>query len=135
MKLFVYEFASSVVWEELPTSIRREGRAMFDAVCADAAASSLVGLDQVIAFESVPPAQERSLLEQAAREADWSLIIAPEFDGLLEQRLGWALEAGGRLLGPGLAAVRLTTDKYVLAQHWQQQGIPTPLTWLDEAAP
>lgn len=131
MKLFVYEFASSVARDDLPTSIRREGRAMFEALQADARASSLVGPDGVLSFEQVPTAQERQRIQDAAAAADYSLIVAPEYDGLLLQRLEWVLAAGGRLVCPGPAAVRLTADKWQMYQHWRERGVPTPATWLD----
>jgi predicted ATP-grasp superfamily ATP-dependent carboligase len=35
-------------------------------------------------------------------------------------------EAGGRLLGPSAAAVRLTGDKLLLARHLIRRGVPTP---------
>jgi len=135
VKLFIYEYASSVAWEELPASIRREGRAMFEALLADARASSLVGPDGVLSFTQIPVAQERQRLQAAAAAADYSLIVAPEFDGLLLQRLEWALQAGGRLLCPGPAAVQLTADKWLMYQHWRARGVPTPATWLDGMPP
>jgi predicted ATP-grasp superfamily ATP-dependent carboligase len=61
-----------------------------------------------------------------ARAADFTLVIAPEFDGLLEQRCRWVEEEGGRLLGPSSTAVRLTADKLTLACHLHEHGISTP---------
>src|SRR5262245_49090975 len=45
------------------------------------------------------PAEEARAFREQARNADVSLVIAPEFDGLLEQRCRRVEEAGGRLLG------------------------------------
>jgi predicted ATP-grasp superfamily ATP-dependent carboligase len=69
-------------------------------------------------------------VEAAFRElagaADFTLVIAPEFDGILETCCRWAEEAGGRLLGPGTAAVRNTADKLQLADRLHGRGVPTP---------
>jgi predicted ATP-grasp superfamily ATP-dependent carboligase len=135
VKLFIYEYATSVAREDIPNAIRREGRAMFEAAVADAGASTLVGPETTLFFTDLPPAAERARLQALAAAADFALIVAPEFDGLLLQRLEWVLEAGGRLLGPGPLAVRLTGDKWQMYQHWRQRGVPTPLTWLDEMTP
>lgn len=69
---------------------------------------------------------EEQTFHALAAAADFSLVIAPEFDGILEQRCRWVEEEGGRLLGPSSAAIRLTADKLTLACHWQAHGIPTP---------
>jgi hypothetical protein len=61
-----------------------------------------------------------------AAAADWSLVIAPEFDDILLQRCRWVEEEGGRLLGPSSEAARLTADKLTLARHWMERGIATP---------
>ncbi len=69
---------------------------------------------------------ERSLFRELAAGADWSLVIAPEFDGILARRCRWVLEAGGRLLGPSPEAVERTADKLALASILARQGVPTP---------
>jgi predicted ATP-grasp superfamily ATP-dependent carboligase len=69
---------------------------------------------------------ERSHFHELAGAADFTLVIAPEFDDLLAMRCRWVEEAGGRLLGPSPAAVRGTADKLALGSHLLGQGIPTP---------
>lgn len=69
---------------------------------------------------------EEQTFRALAADADFSLIIAPEFDGILEQRCRWVEEERGCLLGPSSAAIRLTADKLTLFCHWQTHGIPTP---------
>jgi predicted ATP-grasp superfamily ATP-dependent carboligase len=69
---------------------------------------------------------EQPLFGDLARRADFTLVIAPEFDHLLETRCRWVVEVGGRLLNPSVEAVRLAADKWALARHWQSCGIPTP---------
>ena len=68
------------------------------------------------------------LFRRLARTADFTLVIAPEFDGILECRCRWALDEGSRLLGPSPDAVQLTADKLSLAAHLIRHGVPTPAT-------
>jgi len=73
---------------------------------------------------------EASLYRSRSSEADFTLVIAPEFNDLLYNRCRWTEEVGGRLLGPSAAAVRVAGDKLRLAERFQQHGIPTPVTRL-----
>jgi tyramine---L-glutamate ligase len=85
-------------------------------------------------------AEVRTLLGQADREeiafhqlADWcdyALIIAPEFDRILETRCRWAIECGATLLGPSPDVVALCADKLALAEVWERVGVSTPPTKL-----
>ena len=68
---------------------------------------------------------ERERLESASRQADWTVVIAPEFDGLLATRCDWVRSAG-RLLGPAAAAIELAADKVALGERWLAAGVPTP---------
>ena len=65
-------------------------------------------------------------LRRLAAEADYTLMIAPEIDGILETRCRWVEEAGGRLLGPSSAAVKIAADKWRLGELWRQRRVPTP---------
>jgi len=38
------------------------------------------------------------------------------------------LALGGQLLGPSLDAIKLTSDKLALSQHWREHGVRTPAT-------
>jgi len=124
MRLFLYEYAcaqpASVL---LPVSVRREGQAMFEAVLEDA--RKLAPRLEVITL----PTQDYY------SQADYALIIAPEFDGILERLAREALAAGCRLLGPLPEAIRLTADKWELYQFWKRRGVPTPVTWLHDQLP
>jgi predicted ATP-grasp superfamily ATP-dependent carboligase len=128
MRVFVYEYCCAVA-RRLPASLRREGQAMRDAVAADLGRCpnvAVVMLPNGLASE----AEEESIVRRHARSADWSLVIAPESDGLLLRRCRWVEEEGGRLLGPDSSAVWLTGDKLELAQHWSKRSVPTPATAL-----
>lgn len=74
------------------------------------------------------PGHEARAFRALAEESDCSLLIAPETDGLLEERCRWAAEAGCAILGPDEEAVRLTGDKLALARHLADHSVPTPPT-------
>jgi predicted ATP-grasp superfamily ATP-dependent carboligase len=82
------------------------------------------------AFRSVDSDTEERLFRELAAKADFTLVIAPEFDDILAQRCQWVEESGGRLLGPSLPAIRLTADKYALGQYLHSRQLPTPESWL-----
>ena len=70
---------------------------------------------------------EELAFRRLVRWADFTLIIAPEFDDLLLSRCRWAEEQNGRLLGPFSPAVALTSDKWALAEHLRARRVPTPM--------
>ena len=70
--------------------------------------------------------QERDTLSALAGAADWSVIIAPEFDGHLLDRCQWVEGAGGRLLGPGSPTVALASNKQKTAEHLAARGVRVP---------
>jgi predicted ATP-grasp superfamily ATP-dependent carboligase len=80
---------------------------------------------------------EESSFKRLAAGADFTLVIAPEFNDLLLERCQWVLEAGGRVLGPAPAAVALTADKLALAHCLHERSIATPptITLADLGAP
>jgi predicted ATP-grasp superfamily ATP-dependent carboligase len=142
MRVFVYEYlCSGASVGASAASLHAEGWAMLSAILEDFARISGVEtvtlLDPrlssalptwpagVIAHYLDSGSAERTFRALAA-SADWSLVIAPEFDDILAERCRWTEEAGGQLLGPSSAAVRLTADKLTLARHWLAHGIPTP---------
>jgi tyramine---L-glutamate ligase len=128
MRLFLYEYATAQAsGVELPASVRREGRAMFAALREDAAA--LAGVEVV----TLKPGEgEAERFREAARRADYALIVAPEFDGILETRCRWVEETACRLLGPSSEGVRWTADKWALQDLWRRAGVATPATWRGE---
>jgi predicted ATP-grasp superfamily ATP-dependent carboligase len=146
MRVFVYEYlCGGERTGPGAASLRAEGWAMLAAVledfsrCPGVQVVTLVNssLLRVVARGRPPtsftasaarPGEEEPAFRTLARTADFSLIIAPEFDGLLAERCRWVEEEGGRLLGPSAAAVRLTGDKLLLARHLDGRGIPTPPT-------
>ncbi len=122
----------------LSLSLRREGRAMLAAVLADLVALpdvepiTLLGPDEAafapdIRVVRCPDcAAESPLFRQLAAAADWTLVIAPEFAGLLLERCRRVEAAGGRLLGSAPAAIAATSDKLTLAAALAARAVPTP---------
>jgi tyramine---L-glutamate ligase len=127
--IFVYEHLTACEGARddgespLAPSLLAEGRAMRDAVCADF--ERLAGMR----IRTLDTDSEAAFRKEAAA-ADYALVIAPEFDGILEERCRWVEESGSELLGPTPAAVRLTADKLRLARHLRATGVPTPECWL-----
>ncbi len=134
-RLFVYEYTCALGLGG--ASLRTEGAAMLAAVLHDCAAlpgleattllHSDLELPERVTVRRISPATEESAFRAAARAADFTLVIAPEFDDLLETRCRWVEEENGHLLGPSSAAVRLTGDKQDLAEHLCRAGVPTPV--------
>jgi predicted ATP-grasp superfamily ATP-dependent carboligase len=143
MRVFVYEYlCSGALAGSTGTSLHTEGWAMLSAVLEDFGRCPDVEIVTLLDSRLAPPpgtwpsnivhhplrsgTEERTFRAHAAA-ADYSLVIAPEFDDILAQRCRWVEEEGGRLLGPSSAAVRLTSDKLTLACHWRAHGVPTPV--------
>jgi predicted ATP-grasp superfamily ATP-dependent carboligase len=120
MRVFVYEHTCALVADSAAASLRAEGRAMLFAVLADF--RRVPGVEAV----TLPAGSGREAFCDLARSAAYSLVIAPEFDGILAERCRWVEEAGGRLLGPSSAAVRVTADKLLTGRHLRAAGVPTP---------
>jgi predicted ATP-grasp superfamily ATP-dependent carboligase len=139
MRVFVYEYTcSSGFLARAPSrSLQAEGWAMLSALLGDLrrvpGIETLTLLHEHCAFPGgggvyrrVRTEEEATVFRDLARWADYTLIIAPEFDDLLATRSRWVEEVGGRLLGSSPAAVDLTGDKLALSRHLRTHGIPTP---------
>jgi tyramine---L-glutamate ligase len=120
MRIVVYEYTCARAGAALGESLHCEGRAMLAAVLDD------FHLIPGIEATTPPLGGDCEALREAARTSDYVLLIAPEFDGLLAERCYWVEQAGGHLLGPSSAAVRLTADKLRLSRRLRAAGIPTP---------
>lgn len=119
----------------------REGWAMLRAILSDLTAipgtTAVTTLDRrlsSLAGSVAPPVLvhlcDESLSEQAAFDcqvavSDVTLVIAPETDGILAQRVQRVLQLGGRSLNCGPPAIQLCGDKLRLAEYLLAHGIPT----------
>ena len=108
---------------------------MRSAVLADFA--SCPGVEVMTIPDGLPIDEEAALFRRLGGTCDWTLLIAPESAGILFDRCRVVEEAGGRLLGPDSAAVRLTGDKQELERHLANHGVPTPPCelWRDGGSP
>lgn len=75
------------------------------------------------------PEEEIELLAELAAWSDATLLIAPEFDGILTHRALLVEGVGGRLCGSSPLAITNCTDKLELANHLQQSGLATIPTY------
>jgi predicted ATP-grasp superfamily ATP-dependent carboligase len=141
MRIFLYEFFCANL--SGAPSLQAEGGAMLAAVVADFA--SCPGVEPVTfldpRFLSLAAGWPGNVRVEApewerpgdpfgalAAAADFSLVIAPECDGILAAHCRRVEESGGRLLGPSPSAVGCTTDKLELSQRFLDLGVPTPPT-------
>src|SRR5690242_2360358 len=129
MRVFVSEYVTGGGWPEgVPAgSLAAEGRAMLCAAVEDLA--RITGVEVETTWDRrLGPAPfagarlhcvesrdaEGRLFRTLAAECDATLVIGPEFDGILHDRCRFAEEAGGRLLGPSSSAVKICADKLML---------------------
>ena len=138
MRVLLYEWCSSGGLVGDDPAIAREGRMMLAALAADAAKEP--GLDvTVLADETrpidlpararrlaVPPGGDRAALVAAASQADWTLIVAPESDGILQDRVRAVRAAGGRVLAPADSVIGTAADKQATLDALAARGVPVP---------
>lgn len=138
MRFFLYEYLCSGAAGPAAATLRAEGWAMLSALLEDfgrlrgATVETLLdrGLHapaDVVVHEAAAGGDEATFRKLAA-EADGTLVVAPESDGVLSQRLRWVEESGGRSLGSTPAAAALAGDKLILAPLLMAAGVPTPPT-------
>ncbi len=77
-------------------------------------------------FRRIKSQEEEAVFRELAGQADFTLVIAPEFKDILATRCRWVEEANGRLLGPSSAAVHLTGDKLAFGWYLHEHHISTP---------
>jgi predicted ATP-grasp superfamily ATP-dependent carboligase len=146
VRIFVHEFITGGGWfsqaggaaQPPPESLVREGRAMLLAIMDDFVAAG-AEVDTLLDARQPPLArprvtihpiesadQERQAIARLAHETDWTVLIAPEFDGHLLARARAAEQAGGRLLGPSPALVALAADKHATSEYLGRRGVRVP---------
>lgn len=149
MRLLIYEWCCSgglsgadrtaVIGDAAdPASLAREGRAMLEALAADAVRDGgieVVALvDAAIAIDlppgvcrvNVAAGSECAVLVDAARRADAVIVVAPETAGVLVARVAAVRAAGGRALSPSDAFLRLAADKQATVNALAAAGVPVP---------
>ena len=137
MRLLLYEWCCSGGLHGGDVCLAAEGRMMLEALAADAAEADLeVTVLQATAAPldlpsrahriEVEPGHDRGPLAAAARAADWTIIVAPESDGILLDRARVVRQAGGRLLAPADHVIELAADKQATIDRLAGRGIPVP---------
>src|SRR5260370_5139949 len=123
MRVFVGECCWAAC-PDVPESLRREGQAMLSAVVSDLARCADV--DAVTMPEKLSAADEANTFRRLCRSCDWTLVIAPESDGILLDRCRIVEAEGRRLLGPDSVPVALARPKLQLARHLHDRGVESP---------
>ena len=144
VRVFVSEFVcgGGLEGSSLPDSLLREGRAMLWAVVDDllqvAGCQVVTTLDRRLAHEAqdrrtsrcqiaivTSVDEEQRLFEESAASSDAVLVIAPETDGLLADRVRRVLTLGVTTLNCSPEAIELCGDKLRLARHCEDRGLAT----------
>ncbi len=146
VRLFVFEHLTGggryldESGELVTPSLMSEGRAIIEALSEDLAA--IPGVEVCLARDTSLPAhwlrrvpsrpvssrdELHQVFDRQAAESDWSLVVAPEWDGLLVGYCQRVLQVGGTLLGPPPEWVALASDKQVTADVLRVAGAPSPL--------
>ena len=157
MRVFVSEFicGGGLSGEPLPDSLQREGRAMLWAVVEDLLqipdCCVSTTLDARLTPEVRLPessrcrievvsnaAAEQHLFHELVADSDAVLVIAPETDGQLAERVRRVLSFGAKSLNCSPEAIELCGDKLRLARHFESHSLPTVPTeiidWTREPA-
>jgi predicted ATP-grasp superfamily ATP-dependent carboligase len=143
MNMFVFEHLCSgcAADDDLSPELTPMGLAMLTAIMADFQALGVhvsTMLDHRISVDMAPAAvtrvnsvaHGRSVFETLSAQADYSLIIAPESDGLLESWINNLQARSCRTLNSSLQATHLCADKFNLSFVLEKAGIATPVTHL-----
>ncbi len=143
MRIFLYEYACAGAGGPAAAPLIAEGWAMLAALLEDfgglagATVETMFGRE-FLASGKTPPAgvvvhevgygEEKATFRRLAAAADRTLVVAPECDDVLPERLRWVEAAGGRSLGSTVEAARLAGDKLRLAGLLRERSAPTPYT-------
>ena len=158
MRIFVSEFicGGSLSNEPLPESLRREGRAMLWAVVDDLLNIPECGVAATLDVRMAEDArhrcsgrcdivtvadssEERRQFDRLASSCDAVLVIAPETDGQLAERVRRVESLGSRTLNCSPEAIELCGDKLRLAEHLERHALATiptaPTDWSRDEPP
>lgn len=145
MRIFVYEYLSANCAYANTDTLAVEGWAMLAALLEDFRQIPLVAVETLLGrglrnADMTRPAgvnvhmanegEEKDLFHRLTKAADWTLVVAPEFNDILATRLQWIEEAEGRSLNSTQDAVLTTGDKLRLADRLAEHGVATPPTAL-----
>jgi predicted ATP-grasp superfamily ATP-dependent carboligase len=139
LNIFIFEYVTGggfLGGENPPGSLLAEGRAMLRALADDFCRLPGVNVTATCdqRFTLVLPGcqvtevatadQRDATFNKLAERAEWTVVIAPEFDGLLEDYAGRAVAAAGRLLGPAPEFIAIAADKQRTADWLKAANVP-----------
>ncbi len=127
----------------VPAALSVEGRAMLGAMLCDGVRADdldftllLDGVSKMPPPEGichdrvrvirVPDGGERRCLAEAAAAADWTVIVAPETDGILADRVALARAAGGKVAAADGPWIDLAADKQATILALAGAGVAVP---------
>ena len=111
---------------------------MLEALAADAVRDSAIDVTVLadsarpvvlppgVISREVPAGHEVESLVAAAAAADWTVIVAPETDGILASRVAAVRAAGARVLAPTAAFIGIASDKQATVDALAAAGVPVP---------
>lgn len=149
MRLLIYEWCCSgglsgpdrravIGADGDPATLVREGRAMLEALVADAVRDGgfeVVALVDAALAGDLPPGARRvpvvagsecQALVDAARQSDAVIVVAPETAGVLAARAAAVRAVGGRVLAPGEGVLEIAADKQATIDTLAAAGVPVP---------
>lgn len=135
MRVVLYEWCLSGGLVADDAALAREGRVMLEALAADAAKDPALEVTALVADGrslALPPTTRREAggdvpaLVAAARAADWTVVVAPESDGILARLVRVVREAGGRVLAPADRVIGIAADKQATVEALAARGVPVP---------
>ncbi|MFM9059719.1 MAG: ATP-grasp domain-containing protein [Planctomycetaceae bacterium] len=138
MRVVLCEWCMSGGLAGADASIAREGRMMLEALAADAAkdaaldvtvlveAGRALDLPALTRLLAVPAGGAAAAIVAAARDADWTVVVAPETDGILAGVVRAVRAAGGRVLAPDDRVIDVASDKQATVDALAARGLPVP---------
>ncbi len=139
MRLLLYEHLTALAGSglDLPSSLAAEGGAMLRGLIEDC--RPLPGIEphtlvgqflnadlQAIVHRVDPSKGWLNCFSEQLELVDAVLIVAPEFDRILEILTNQVERSHTLLLGCSSQAIALTADKWTCGRVWEAQRIPTP---------
>jgi predicted ATP-grasp superfamily ATP-dependent carboligase len=142
LRLFIYEYITGgglfgASGDDLD-SLRREGEAMVTVIAHQFAQVAGVQVDLLwdarLPEPSLPARLHRvasaevetAALAAIASDADGTIVIAPEIDGILLHRARVVENTGGRLFSPSSNVIAIASDKRQTTTRLRATGIPAP---------
>ena len=70
--------------------------------------------------------EERAEFQRLADSCDWTLVIAPELGGMLQERVAWLARSKTRLLTPSGDFLAIASSKSRTAERLREHGVSVP---------